>query len=167
MSVKKNPTVPPAGMDIESYQTQHKMPLGFLMGMVNNALIHRVDMALAPWSITGSQWGVCRMIQKGLGSTAADLCRIYGYDSGAIARILQALEKKGLIRRERSPDDQRRMDIKVTDQGHALIAESLPSVRRVGTRTIKGFTEEEVSLFKDFVLRAYVQLIGEDADEEE
>lgn len=167
MSAKNSPYASSRGMDEDTYQAQHKMPLGFLMGMVSSKLTHRVDVALTPWNITGSQWGVCRMIQKGLGGTAADICRIYGYDSGALARILQALEKKGLIRRERSPDDQRRVDLKVTDQGREMLAESLPCIRQIGTRTTKGFTQEEVNLFKDFVLRAYVQLIGEDGADQE
>jgi DNA-binding MarR family transcriptional regulator len=157
MSIKRNSTNPfPA--DDDAVQTKRKMPLGFLMGMTANDLNRQVDGSLAPWKITGSQWGVCRMIQEGLGTTASALCRHYGYDSGALARILQALEKKGLILRERSADDQRRVDLKVTDQGRQLIAETLPQIRLVGEQMLQGFSDEEVELFKDFLIRAHVQL---------
>ncbi|CAB1367451.1 MarR family winged helix-turn-helix transcriptional regulator [Denitratisoma oestradiolicum] len=150
-------------VDPDFYQAQQKMPLGFLMGMIANKLNRWVDAELAPWKITGSQWGVCRMINKGLGNTAADLSRRYGYDSGALARILQALENKGLIRRERSSDDQRRVNLQVTERGRTLIEESLPRIRHIGDITTEGFSAEEVKLFKDFLLRAHLHLAGDGA----
>lgn len=160
MPVKK-PLSGRSALDPGFYQAQHKMPFGFLMGMIANELNRWVDAELAPWNVTGSQWGVCRMIEEGLGNTAADLCRCYGYDSGALARILKALEKKGLIRRERSSDDQRRVNLQVTDRGRMLIEELRPRLRHLGDRTTESFSAEELSLFKDFLLRAYLHLAGD------
>ena len=50
-------------------------------------------------------------------------------DSGTLTPLLKKLQDKGLIRRERSPDDERNLAITLTDKGRDLKkkAEKIPS----------------------------------------
>jgi DNA-binding MarR family transcriptional regulator/N-acetylglutamate synthase-like GNAT family acetyltransferase len=48
---------------------------------------------------------------------AADLRRILDLDGGYLSRLLARLEEKGLVARERSPDDGRRQRLALTDAG--------------------------------------------------
>jgi DNA-binding MarR family transcriptional regulator/predicted N-acetyltransferase YhbS len=53
---------------------------------------------------------------------AADLRRVLDLDGGYLSRLLARLEEKGLIARERSPDDGRRQRLELTDAGRAAYA---------------------------------------------
>jgi DNA-binding MarR family transcriptional regulator/predicted N-acetyltransferase YhbS len=50
---------------------------------------------------------------------AADLRRVLDLDGGYLSRLLARLEEKGLVVRERSPDDGRRQRLALTDHGRA------------------------------------------------
>jgi DNA-binding MarR family transcriptional regulator len=66
------------------------------------------------------------------------------YDTGSMTRILDRLEEKGLLRRERSPDDRRVVLLRVAPAGRA----QLPRLRAVGSRVLAahlaGFSAAEV-----------------------
>ncbi len=47
--------------------------------------------------------------------------------TGNITTVIQNLEKRDLVRRQRSTDDQRYMQVSITDVGRTLIADILPA----------------------------------------
>lgn len=49
--------------------------------------------------------------------TAADLCRALDMDAGYLSRLLQGLERQGLVSRERSAEDGRRRLLTLTEEG--------------------------------------------------
>ena len=51
--------------------------------------------------------------------SASDLCKGISYDAGAMTRMLDRLEGKGLIRRNRSAQDRRLMHLELTEEGRA------------------------------------------------
>ena len=51
-----------------------------------------------------------------------DLCRVLMLDYGTLSPVLKKLEEKGLVRRQRAEDDERKMVISVTDAGIELRA---------------------------------------------
>ena len=48
--------------------------------------------------------------------SASDLCKGISYDAGAMTRMLDRLETKGLIRRNRSAQDRRLMYLELTEE---------------------------------------------------
>src|SRR3990170_2102128 len=76
--------------------------------------------------ITGSQATILRLIQIAPELGASDLAAREGVSAPAMTRYLDRMEKAGLITRERSPDDARRVLLGVTKKG----AKVVQSVRR-------------------------------------
>ena len=76
--------------------------------------------------ITGSQATILRLIQVAPELGASDLAAREGVSAPAMTRYLDRMEKAGLITRERSPDDTRRVLLGVTKKG----AKVVQSVRR-------------------------------------
>ena len=76
--------------------------------------------------ITGSQATILRLIQVAPELGASDLAAREGVSAPAMTRYLDRMEKAGLITRERSPDDARRVLLGVTKKG----AKVVQSVRR-------------------------------------
>ncbi|MEV7287954.1 MarR family transcriptional regulator [Streptomyces sp. NPDC093252] len=56
-------------------------------------------------------------------------------DSGTLSPLLKRLEAAGLVRRERSTQDERSVEIRLTDEGRALRARALDVPRRIATAT--------------------------------
>lgn len=63
-------------------------------------------------------------------------------DSGTLSPLLKRLESAGLVRRERSTEDERSVTIHLTPAGDGLRAEALPVPRRMLAAT--GLTLEEL-----------------------
>lgn len=79
--------------------------------------------------------------QDGLG--VSELGARLDLDSGTLSPLLKRIETIGVITRERSPDDERRVEIRLTDAGHALRgrARSIPEC----IFTASGLTADEAT----------------------
>ena len=74
-------------------------------------------------------------------------------DAGAMTRLLDRLETKGLCRRVRSLDDRRVVNIELTDAG-VEAAKGIPAVLcRVQNAHLAGFSEAEFETLKGFLNR--------------
>jgi len=80
-------------------------------------MLQEMDAALLPHGLTGAQFTILRRIAENAAHTAADLSRLLQYDTGSMTRMLDRLEEKGVICRERSPDDRRVVNIYLTSSG--------------------------------------------------
>jgi hypothetical protein len=81
--------------------------VGYLLGRARASLLSGLDAELAPFGLNAMQYAVLKHLAEGHARSAADLCRHMYYDTGSMTRILDRLEEKGLLRRERGQDDRR------------------------------------------------------------
>ena len=95
------------------------LSVGYLMGRARASLLSGLDAQLARFGLSGMQFAVLKHIGEGSARTAADLCRFMQYDTGAMTRILDRLELKGLVRRERSRQDRRAVVLRLAPSGRA------------------------------------------------
>ena len=75
--------------------------------------------------------------------SASDLCKGISYDAGAMTRMLDRLENKGLIRRNRSAQDRRLMHLELTEEGHAAYPRMREISMAVANRFLRGFSKTE------------------------
>ena len=107
-----------------------------ILGLLRTAAIvdHANDEALRPFGITGTQFNVLRIL-RGAGENG--LC---GREVGErminrvpdVPRLLDRMEKAGLIGRDRDPDDRRHVTARITEKGRALLDESFVWIHRTG-----------------------------------
>lgn len=112
-----------------------------------------VDRRAQEIGVTGAQWVVMIRIGGGLGNTASELCRTLGYDSGAMTRMLDRLEKLGLVRRAPSPGDGRATTLSLTPEGERLYPRLTPIAVDVLNDHLSGFASEEIGQFLSFLGR--------------
>lgn len=117
--------------------------LGFLISGVRNAIWGAIDRELASLDITAAQYIVFNSIAQGRGRTISDLCRVLGYDSGAMTRLLDRVEKKGLVRRVANPDDRRSYLLELTPESRAVFPQAKRRVEGVLKRLLTGFDEQQ------------------------
>jgi len=127
--------------------------VGQLMGRARASLLTSLDAELERFGLNSTQYVVLKHLGEGAAHTAADLCRLNRYDTGAMTRILDRLEEKGLVRRERGREDRRVVFLRLAPSGKAL----LPRLMAVGTRVVDahlaGFGSEEIEAFKGYLQR--------------
>lgn len=72
--------------------------------------------------------------------------------SGATAtNILKIMEKDGLISRVTMPNDARLKKVEMTEKGKVLDAAARAQVQRLEEGMKKGFTEEELTIFRGYL----------------
>ena len=129
------------------------LSVGYLMARARASLLAGLDAELAPFGLNAMQYAVLKHLADGNARTAADLCRHMYYDTGSMTRILDRLEEKGLLRRERCEDDRRVVFLRVAAAGRA----QLPRLRAVGSRVLDehlaGFNTAEVESLKTYLGR--------------
>src|SRR3981081_1887532 len=85
--------------------TDHENNAGMLVARARTALLTSLDTELEPFGLTGAQFSVLKNIAEGTAETAADLCRTMHDDTGSMTRMLDRLEEKAVVRRERCTED--------------------------------------------------------------
>jgi DNA-binding MarR family transcriptional regulator len=127
--------------------------VGYLMKRVMLSIVHQADKRLASVDLTSAQWGpLLRMRELGQ-ATVADLARWANTDAGAMTRLLDRLEKKGLCVRERSRDDRRVVLVSLTPEGEAAVANVPAVLAEVMNLHLQGFTEAEWLTLKSLLNR--------------
>jgi len=130
--------------------------LGRLLADAAASVTHAIDAEAVELGISSAQWVILVRIASGQASTAAELCRCGRCDTGSMTRMLDRLERKGLVRRERCADDRRVVRLKLTEAGVALYPQLIPIAVRVLNRHLRGFSQDEVETFKGFLERMLV-----------
>ena len=127
--------------------------IGPLIGRVRTVMLSTLDGELQPFGLTGTQFAILKSVAERAAETAADLCRLLHYDTGSMTRLVDRLEEKGLIRRERSKNDRRVVSLRVTRAGRALLPRWRDSAARVIQRMLTGFTAPEVNDLRTYLDR--------------
>jgi DNA-binding MarR family transcriptional regulator len=129
------------------------LSVGPLVGRVRSVMLSTLDGELQRFGVTGTQYGVLKRVAEGSAVTAADLCRALSHDTGSMTRILDRLEEKGLIRRERSKEDRRVVSLRVTSTGRAALPRLRDIANGVVERMLGGFNPGEIDNLRGYLLR--------------
>ena len=127
--------------------------VGYLMRRIISLVAHGVERELEPTGLTNAQWVPLLKLHMGLASTVAELARECDLDAGSMTRLLDRLEAKELVRRSRSVDDRRVVNLALTDTGRAA-AKGIPDVLcGIQNQLLAGFSVEEWQTMKGYLRR--------------
>jgi MarR family transcriptional regulator, transcriptional regulator for hemolysin len=76
-----------------------------------------------------------------------DMAEILGKDQSAILRTVDALQKKGLIRRVSGTNDRRKNFLMVTKQGERVIEQYLKIEFQLNEELLNGLTDSDLDAF--------------------
>ncbi|NIF73666.1 MarR family transcriptional regulator [Burkholderia sp. Ap-962] len=135
-----------------------KTSVGHYLSRARQAFVERMDQALAPLGLTAQQIGVMLLLARGEAGTPLELSRRLSYDSGSMTRMLDRLEKKGLLERRRSASDRRVIELGLTGPGRAA-ADALPGLMAGELNAqLAGFSADELqtmtALLQRFIANA-------------
>ena len=137
--------------DLKTFRPSHGV--GAYIGRARRTIVEAIDRELAPLDISHAQWIVVMLLGDGAASTAAELCKVLIYDPGAMTRLLDRLEKKGVLRRVRTRDDRRTVRLELTAGGKKLYPRIVEALVQVFNRLLHGFSKSEVHQLEDLLKR--------------
>lgn len=144
--------------DIATYQPGKCV--GQLMSRVKTAHMNALDQVLsqepelAKLEISAAQYVILSVLsQRGCVDSTAQLCKDLSYDGGAMTRMVDRLEAKGLIVRNRCTDDRRVVKIELTPEGLAALPKLRECSVKVLNRFMRGFSESEARQLEGFLAR--------------
>ncbi len=136
---------------VDSYTTEES--IGYLMKGAWLTLLKTIDTEMQPLELTGMQWGPLFLISKGRCDTVASCAQASYSDSGAMTRMLDRLETKGLVNRVRSATDRRVVNLELTLAGQSISQQIPARLVKVLNQHLQGFSEDEFELFKNMLRR--------------
>lgn len=154
----ETPCLEPADFyQADSYQAGES--IGWLLRTINQSIIRQVGRRLLGCGLTHAQWTPLIRLHFCGQSTAAALAKELDLDAGAMTRLLDRLEAKGLVSRERSATDRRVLTLALTAEGRR-ITQQLPALfSEIFNLHLSGFSHEEWRTLIGLLKR--VQLNGE------
>jgi DNA-binding MarR family transcriptional regulator len=143
------PTPPPEVRDYDLGES-----VGYLISRVKSTMSNMVTQrAVAELGVTSQQASILFMVASGKCTLAAELAREYGIDASAVTRLVDRLEKRGLLQRVRSSEDRRAVHLALTPEGLSIAARMPAIFRSVTEHLSTGFTPEEVGFLKSMLRR--------------
>jgi DNA-binding MarR family transcriptional regulator len=130
--------------------------VGYLLKRAHALLIDQLEGAVAGSEITATQWIVLMYLRDGLAINASDLCSQLRHDSGALTRVIDQLEARGLVQRERSRADRREVQLRLTAAGIQMVASLVPKVVERFNFALRDFSRAEAAELN----RLLTKLIG-------
>ncbi|MBP3239408.1 MAG: MarR family transcriptional regulator [Oribacterium sp.] len=106
--------------------------------------LDKLDLTYTQYIVMMVMWDKKRVNVKELGE------KLY-LDSGTLTPLLKRLEAKELIKRERSHEDERALDVSITKKGEDLKEEALTIPREMGN--CMKLTKEEASTLYNLLYR--------------
>jgi DNA-binding MarR family transcriptional regulator len=131
--------------------------VGYLMRRASNLIRGRLEAVFADREITFTQWVVLMQVRHRQVRTAADISRDIGYDSGALARMMDQLAHRGLIARQRCCNDRRVVELSLTAAGDQMLEALTPAVVDGLNALLVGFRRDEVDSLLELLTRFVAQ----------
>lgn len=125
-----------------------KEAIGFLTWKVSRLAVNDLTgrFAEAGIGVTVEQWRALIPIYTQDGLTQGQLCEVLSQEKTGVSRLVAALEKRKLIRREAGKQDRRVKSLYITEAGRQLIDKSVDIVMESRQEMIKGIKPEDLEV---------------------
>lgn len=114
-----------------------------MLKLVFSSVVRGVDARMQPLELTAMQWEPLLLLSLGRADTVAGLARESQMDCGAMTRMLDRLEQKQLLLRQRSDTDRRVVNLTLTAKGREAAAAIPPVARDELARHLRNFSVAE------------------------
>ncbi|WP_040548841.1 winged helix DNA-binding protein [Pusillimonas noertemannii] len=94
------------------------------------ALARRFDEALRPVGLTNGQFSLLMSLNRPQPPAIAPVAQLLAMDRTTLTAALKPLQRDDLVEIEPDPADRRSRLLKLTDEGHAVLARAMPIWRR-------------------------------------
>lgn len=134
------------GLPLEQY-------LPYLLHMASAELNALLLADLRAYGITVARWRILAVLNDGDGRSIGTLSRLTATEQSAISRVVDQMVRDGLVTRRPARQDQRVVEVHMTPQGRAVIAQLLPQARARAARAVADFSPAEIETMRALLQR--------------
>ncbi|HSM09073.1 MAG TPA: MarR family transcriptional regulator [Gemmatimonadota bacterium] len=103
--------------------------------------------------VTPEMWLVLSRLYARDGQYQTQIADSTFRDRPNTSRILAGLEERGYVRKQRDPDDRRRMRIHLTERGEAFVRDMAPQAARTRDGLYEGLSDDELRMLRRVLRR--------------
>ena len=126
-------------------------------------LVHRTDVKmtnyftkrLKPYGVTPEQWSIISILCSQRGTTQKELAAAIDKDQTTVVRMIQSMEKKGLVRKTYNDQDRRSHYLFLTEKGDEIKKAVLPIVKDAHQAVTSNLSKEEIEQLKSLLNKLY------------
>jgi DNA-binding MarR family transcriptional regulator len=134
--------------------------LGFLMNRLANRLRAELAAGFAShgYDITPDQWSILSRLSEQDGISQNELGGRIAKEKTNIARMIEVMERKQLVRRQVSDEDQRQRMVYLTPLGIKTYQNLIPIAQSILDQARQGFTDAEIAYLITMLNQVYENL---------
>ena len=121
--------------------------IGYLVRVCHQLGSANLDQLFADEGLTHIQWSALISIYFGRGETCAALARDLAHDKGAMTRMIDAMEAKGWVERQRDRADRRLNNLTLTPEGVAVAHRCRAKLIACWNTWLHDWDEREIATF--------------------
>ena len=128
--------------------------LGTTIGKLRNKLHRLMKQRYATEAsikLTVEEFILLTMIRAKTDQILQNIAIATGKNKSVVMRMIDSLEKKGLVKRTVNPEDRRENLLSTTDMGEQVVAEYHKIEKKLSCELLKGIPEEKVEVFFEVV----------------
>ncbi len=131
--------------------------LGYIINRTALRLKHELQQAFKTkgYDVTPEQWAILNRLWEQEGLSQVELAERTFKDKPNVTRMLDVLERRNLIFRQKDGNDRRAFQVYLTEEGQKLKDKLIPLATEVLERGLKDLTHEEIESLKNKLDRIY------------
>lgn len=115
------------------------LSVGYQIRVTHRLLQRQLQSRIEPHGVTLGMWYFLRALWEEDGLTQSELSRRVGTMEPTTLTAIQTMQRNGLVRRVRSKEDRRKLQIYLTPKAHELEKRLLPIAREVVAKATRNF----------------------------
>ncbi len=131
---------------------------------LREAMLRRLRPYFRAQDLTEQQWRVLRMVAIGSGGDMQAVARLACIQPPSLSRIMRKLVGRGLVQRLSAEVDQRRVQVRLTPDGEAMVATLGPVLWRAYAEVVQMMGPDNVTQASALMLGMLNRLPQQDAD---
>jgi len=127
--------------------------IGYLVSRIQAVNRAQLETEFEGEDINFTQWRVLMCLRDEIANTCADISRELSHDKGSMTRIIDQLEERGFIKRQRDEDDRRLVFLTLTASGRATVNRLVPKLVDYYNDLLQDFSPQDVQLLTQLLTR--------------
>ena len=132
--------------------------IGYLIKRSHSMMMDVLENLFADRGFSFIHYAILTGVRDGIAVNPKDICVQYRHDSGALTRVIDQLEERGLLERVRRGNDRRKVELQLTDEGRKTVESLIPLVVDKLNLALVDFSRAEVAEFKRLLVKLNTRL---------
>lgn len=127
---------------------------GFLLQRAGQVLLARAEAAMESRGIRVRNCYILAAMDEAPNISQHDLSQAIGLDAGTLGQLIDEMQDKGLVARERHPNDKRRYVLNLTASGRAELGSLMELMREIENEFLGALSTQEQQSLRSLLERS-------------